>query len=239
MGSSNSKTKGEGRIMIRAVICDDEQAAIKIIRYFVENTNLPIEIVGTAENGRDALNLIKDTKPDIAFMDINMPFLDGFEVIEQIENTKVIVITAYDSFAYAQKALRMGVSDIILKPIDKEQMIEAIERTIGWKFTDNETLNRALEYLHTHYMKNISVEDIANAAYCSTSYISRLFKKHLQMSILDYLHKVRIKEAIYCLKTRQMGIQETAEYVGYQNLNNFYKYFKQETGETPAGYVQK
>lgn len=225
--------------MIRAVICDDEKAAIKIIKYFVENTNLPIEIVGTAENGRDALNLIKDTKPDLTFMDINMPFLDGFEVIDQIENTKVIVITAYDSFAYAQKALRMGVSDIILKPIDKEQMIEAIERTIGWKFTDNETLNHALEYLHSNYMHNISVEDIANAAYCSTSYISRLFKKHLQMSILDYLHKVRIKEAIYCLKVKQMGIQETAEHVGYQNLNNFYKYFKQETGETPAGYVQK
>ena len=93
--------------MIRAVICDDEKAAIKIIKYFVENTNLPIEIVGTAENGRDALNLIKDTKPDLAFMDINMPFLDGFEVIDQIENTKVIVITAYDSFAYAQKALRI------------------------------------------------------------------------------------------------------------------------------------
>lgn len=65
--------------MIRAVICDDEKAALNIIRYFIESANLPIEIVGMAENGRDALKLIRDLKPELAFMDIRMPYMDGFE----------------------------------------------------------------------------------------------------------------------------------------------------------------
>lgn len=108
--------------MIRTVICDDEKAALHIIQYFIENENLPIQIVGMAENGREALELIKREKPDLAFLDIHMPYLNGFEVIQQIEGVKVIIITAYDSFAYAQRALRMNVCDIISKPIELDQL---------------------------------------------------------------------------------------------------------------------
>lgn len=59
--------------MIRAVICDDEKAALNIIRHFIENENLPIEIVGTAEDGNQALELISREKPNLVFMDIQMP----------------------------------------------------------------------------------------------------------------------------------------------------------------------
>ena len=139
--------------MVRAVICDDEQAAYGIIRYFIESENLPIEIVGTAENGKTALDLIEREKPELAFMDIHMPYMDGFEVIQKIQNTKIIVMTAYGSFQYAQKALRLGVSDIISKPIELEQLQQAITRAIGWNFTSNETVNSMLTYIHTHYME--------------------------------------------------------------------------------------
>lgn len=225
--------------MIRAVICDDEKAALNIIRYFIESANLPIEIVGMAENGRDALKLIQELQPELAFMDIRMPYLDGFEVIQSVKDTKVIIITAYDSFAAAQKALRLGASDIISKPIDMVQLKEAIERAIGWKFTESEAVNCALEYIYTHYEQNITIEELAQASYCSQSHISRLFKKCMDISVLSYIHKVRIDRAIEYIKEEKLGIQEIAEKVGYQNLNNFYKYFKQQTGETPAAFMQE
>ena len=83
--------------MIRAVICDDERATCNIIRHFTEAEKLPLQIVGTAENGRDALELIRREKPDLVFMDIHMPYMNGFEIIQQIQACRIIIITAYDS----------------------------------------------------------------------------------------------------------------------------------------------
>lgn len=224
--------------MIRAVICDDEKAAGNIIRYFIEEEKLPIEIVGMAVNGREALSLIRREKPDLAFMDIKMPYLTGFEVISQAPETKFIVITAYDSFSYAQKALRLGACDIISKPIELEQLREAVNRAVGWNFTSNDTVNKMLWYIHNNYTQNITLEDLMDVTYCSKSHISRLFKKYMDVSLLQYIHALRIEKAVLYLKEGDMGIQEISEKVGYQNLNNFYKYFKQLKGETPAAFIQ-
>lgn len=225
--------------MVRAVICDDEQAAYGIIRYFIESENLPIEIVGTAENGKTALDLIEREKPELAFMDIHMPYMDGFEVIQKIQNTKIIVMTAYGSFQYAQKALRLGVSDIISKPIELEQLQQAITRAIGWNFTSNETVNSMLTYIHTHYMEKIELEDLAKNTFCSESHLARIFKKHMNMTIVSYINKLRVQKAAQYLKEERLSIQGAAEKVGYQNMNNFYKNFKLYMHETPAGYLQK
>ena len=69
--------------MIRAVICDDEDAALKIITYSIENQGIPIEIVGTASDGKEALALIKKENPNMVFLDIEMPGMNGFDVVEK------------------------------------------------------------------------------------------------------------------------------------------------------------
>ena len=70
--------------MIRAVICDDEDAALKIITYSIENQGIPIEIVGTASDGKEALALIKKENPNLVFLDIEMPGMNGFDVVEKL-----------------------------------------------------------------------------------------------------------------------------------------------------------
>lgn len=225
--------------MIRAVICDDEKAAMNIISYFIEKEHLPIRLVGTAEDGREALELIQREKPDLIFMDIQMPYMDGFEVIQKVQSGKVIIVTAYGSFEYAQRALRMDVSDIIAKPIELDQLRAAIARAVGWNFTENSTVNQILAYIHQHYKEKIELEDLAGETFCGESHIARLFKKYMGITILSYIHKVRIEKAMLLLENENLNIQETAELCGYPNLNNFYKYFKQFTGMTPAAYVQK
>ena len=225
--------------MIRAVICDDEKAALNIIRHFLDAQKLPIEIIGTAENGRDAWSRIKREKPDLVFMDIHMPYMNGFEIIQKMEDSKVIIITAYDSFEYAQKALRLGASDIISKPIEFGQLRQAIARAVGWKFTGNEIVNTILEYIYEHYAEKIELETLAGITFCSESHIARVFKKHTGMTIVSYVHKVRIEKSVQILEDGQMSVKEAAEAVGYQNLNNFYKYFKLYVGEPPASYVRK
>lgn len=225
--------------MIRAVICDDEKAALNIIRHFIEAEKLPIQIVGTAENGRDAWNLIQCEKPDLAFMDIHMPYMNGFEIIQKMKDTKVIIITAYDSFEYAQKALRLGASDILSKPIDMEQLKQAVIRAIGWNFTGNEVVDTILAYLYGHYAEKIELETLAQLTYCTESHIARVFKKHTGTTIISYVHKIRIEKSIQMMEEQNLSVKEAALAAGYQNLNHFYKYFNQYTGMTPAAYMKQ
>ncbi|MCD8249640.1 MAG: response regulator [Lachnospiraceae bacterium] len=225
--------------MIRAVICDDEKAARNIIRHYIEVKKLPIIIAGTAENGKDAWNLIQSEKPDLVFMDIQMPYMDGFEVISRIRDCKVIIITAYDSFEYAQRALRLGASDILAKPIDFEQLGQAITRAIGWNFTGNETTDTILAYLYGHYNEQIGLATLADLTYSTPSHIARVFKKHTGKTIISYVHKIRIEKSIQLMKEERLSVKEAAEMVGYQNLNHFYKYFSQYTGMTPAAYMKQ
>lgn len=225
--------------MIRAVICDDEKAALNIIRHFIEAEKLPIKIIGTAENGRDAWNLIKCEKPDLVFMDIHMPYMNGFEIIQKMRDSKVIIITAYDSFEYAQRALRLGASDIISKPIEFEQLKQAVIRAVGWEFTSNEVVNTILAYIYENYNEKIELETLANLTYCSESHIARVFKKHIGMTIISYIHKVRIEKSVQMLEEEKLSVKEAAEEVGYQNLNNFYKYFNLHMGATPAFYIKQ
>ncbi len=226
--------------MIRAVICDDEIAVLQIITYCIKNQGLPIDIVGTASNGKEALVLIEREKPHLVFLDIEMPGLNGFEVIERlkINNIKVIIITAYSTFTYAQRALRLGVSDIIAKPVDMDSLRQAVQRAIGWDFTTNETLNKALFYIHTHYSEKIELEMLAEISCCTPSHLAHLFRKQLDTSAVAYLHKVRIHEAADRLR-KGGDVKDIAYEVGYCSLNNFYKYFKMYMGETPAEFKKQ
>lgn len=225
--------------MIKAVICDDEKVALNIIRHFIEAKKLPIEIAGTAENGRDAWNLIQCVKTDLVFMDIHMPYMNGFEIISKMKESKVIIITAYDSFEYAQRALRLGASDILSKPIEFEQLEQAIVRAVGWNFTGNEAVDTILAYIYEHYKEQIELDTLAELTFCTPSHIARLFKKYMGMTIISYVHKIRIEKSICLMQEKRMAIKEAAEAVGYQNLNHFYKYFHIQMGVTPAVYLKQ
>lgn len=224
--------------MIRAVICDDEKAACNIIRHFLDMEKLPIQIVGTAENGRDAWELICRERPELVFMDIHMPYMNGFEIIQKIRDSKVIIITAYDSFEYAQKALRLGASDILAKPIEFGQLKQAVVRAVGWNFTGNELVDTLLVHIHEHVDQKMELSALAELVYCSESHMARVFKKHMGMTIISYVHKIRIEKSVRMLD-ENCSVKETAEAVGYQNLNHFYKYFNQYMGMAPAAYIRR
>lgn len=224
--------------MIRAIVCDDEKAAHTLLSYFESMKVYPLEIVGHAYNGVEALDMIRKEKPNLVFMDINMPYMDGFEVIEQLKECKVIVITAYDSFSYAQRALRLEASDILAKPIDLEQLHAAIERAMGQKYTGNQWLDAVISYIYEHYTEQLELQELATIACVSDSHLAREFKKATGRTIISFIHKVRIEKSIYLMTTEKCTIKEAMERIGYQNMNQFYKYFTKETGQTPAAFLK-
>jgi Response regulator containing CheY-like receiver domain and AraC-type DNA-binding domain len=226
--------------MINAIIADDERATAAMIEYFLKASNAPIEIIGIATDGEEAVRLIKTQKPDLAFLDVQMPLLDGFDVMKHVGNeVNFIIITAYDSFRNAQQALRFGAKDILHKPIDSEQLLQAIMRAIGWEFTSNAIVNDLLEFLHKNYAEKISLDLLSEQFHVTISHMARTFKKHTGKSIGSYLNEVRIREAKKMLASPAKSVQEIALLTGYVSVNNFYKYFKAETNMTPAAYRLK
>lgn len=111
--------------MKRAIIIDDEHLARKIVREYAKDTN--IEIIGECSDGFEAIKLIQQENPDLLFLDIQMPKINGFELLELLPNPpQIIFSTAYDE--YALKAFEVNAVDYLLKPYSKARFMEAIER---------------------------------------------------------------------------------------------------------------
>ncbi|MDI9217033.1 MULTISPECIES: response regulator [Clostridium] len=110
--------------MIKVLIADDEPRIRRGIKSIITWKEEEVELVGEAEDGEEALQLAIEKKPDILLLDICMPFLNGIQLIEELNkvlcNPVVIIISGHDEFNYAQAALRLRAFDYILKPIDRE-----------------------------------------------------------------------------------------------------------------------
>jgi len=117
--------------MIKLVIVEDEDLLREGLVHYVDWTSLGYEVVGEAANGKDGLDIVRMTKPDIVITDIRMPIMDGITMTEllkeQDENIVVVIISGYDDFGYARRALKLGVSEYIMKPIDIELLKKTME----------------------------------------------------------------------------------------------------------------
>ncbi|MDS0524230.1 response regulator [Clostridium sp. SHJSY1] len=121
--------------MWRLVIADDENKIRKGIKKLLEWHEFNIDIVGEAEDGEIALKVVKEKAPDIVLLDINMPFLNGLNLLEKLSSINfkgiVIIISGYDDFSYAQKALQFNVFDYVLKPVNRKNLEEIIVKAVN------------------------------------------------------------------------------------------------------------
>jgi len=111
---------------IRTLIVDDEAPARALLREYLA-AHADLEVAGECSNGFEAVKAIADSKPDLVFLDVQMPKLDGFEVLELIDDAPAVVFaTAYDEFAL--KAFEVHAVDYLLKPYGRERLAEALAR---------------------------------------------------------------------------------------------------------------
>lgn len=117
--------------MYRMVVADDEYIVVEGIKAIIARLNLQCEVVGFAYNGIDALEVIREKKPDIVITDIRMPGLDGLSLIELCKDflpeTYYVVISGYTEFEYARRAITLGVVDYIDKPVTMQKIAELLE----------------------------------------------------------------------------------------------------------------
>jgi two-component system response regulator YesN len=122
-------------MMVRALLVDDEVLERAALAKILKRMGLPLEVVGEARNGLEALELAGRCQPDLVFMDIKMPGPSGLETTKRLKevcpDVKVIIITAYGEFDYAQEALKLGASDYILKPYLPGDLAPVVERVVA------------------------------------------------------------------------------------------------------------
>lgn len=135
--------------MIKLLIADDEQIVLDSLKFIIERYCHEVEIVGFARSGREAIEKVDLYNPDIVFMDIKMPGINGIDAIKNIKEDHsdiiFIIITAYDYFKYAKDAIDLDVLDYLLKPINKNKVIETINKAINIIKSNKENIQKKLE----------------------------------------------------------------------------------------------
>jgi two-component system, LytTR family, response regulator len=143
------------------LIIDDEKLARELLREFLESSP-QIEIIGECSKGKEAVEQINKLKPDLIFLDVQMPGMNGFDVLDEIEHEPyVIFTTAYDQ--YAIKAFERNAVDYVLKPLDQERFKLAVDRALKRKKTETGDIEGLLDSLRvvnprTSYDSHIFVQ---------------------------------------------------------------------------------
>lgn len=121
-------------LLFRVLVVDDEPLERQAIILIVTTSRLEAEIAGEAQNGSEAISLARELKPDIVFIDIKMPGIDGLSAAREIKrfqpDVDIIVFTAYDDPALVQEAQQIGVAEYLLKPVHPEEVVTTLERLI-------------------------------------------------------------------------------------------------------------
>lgn len=129
------------------IIVDDEKLARDLLREYLENYP-DIEVIGEADQGTDAVEKIDKLKPDLVFLDVQMPGMTGFDVLEDIEHEPyVIFVTAYDQ--YAIKAFEKNAVDYLLKPLDEERFRNAVNRAMKRKTLEHSSIEDLLSSMRS------------------------------------------------------------------------------------------
>ncbi len=234
--------------MKRILIVEDEEMIRKGIILTVDWNALGCTVVGEAANGEEGLAAASRLQPDLIITDLKMPRMDGIEMLQKLReqgcDTAVIILTAYDSFQYAQSALRLGAVDYLLKPFHDGDLENAILRLRSKNKAETKVLEgkspyvrEASAYIHKHYQNpEICVGSIARELGISEGHLSHLFKRETGETVLGYLTKCRIQAAMDELADCRVKVYEVAEKVGYRDIAYFSSTFKRLTGKSPSEY---
>ena len=158
----------------RVLLIDDNQLALESMEKTIPWAEHDLELVGCASNGIQGCQMIRSLHPDILISDIQMPEMDGLTMLEQMKNelanSRVIFITAYDKIEYAARAIRLSAFDFLMKPVKNEDLIQSLDRAVQSMDRENskiekqakeQTILRRARFLSA--LTAGSMEDIAHA----------------------------------------------------------------------------
>lgn len=248
----------------RILIVDDEPNTRKGLAKMLEVWSAGRYQILQAENGQEAREIIEKDKIHLLITDIRMPEITGLMLVESLKNAGkdlvVIIISSYSEFKYAQEAIQLGVKNYLLKPLNRQKLIEAVEQAL----VDEERIERngviekvidehlfhievkndqtrlpikeACQYINAHLNEPLSLRDVSQSVHLNSSYFSFLFKEQMNVTFSEYVTRKRLQAAKKLLMCTDLQIADISAAVGYKTDKYFIKLFKEHEGLTPSKY---
>ena len=235
---------------LRVLLVDDEIMIREGFKHLFDWEAHDCQVVGEAADGMEAMNQIDALQPDIVITDINIPIMNGLKVIQcsRMKHPEIafVIVSGYDDFSYCREALRLKITDYILKPVNYEEFgacidnlkIALFRQQLPQEETQGEErpIMAITRYLQEHLSEDISLSVLAEEFHLSAQYISQLFKSEIGVNFLAYLTNIRMERAKKLLLSTALPIGEISEQLGFGDYRVFTKVFKKSEGVTPSQY---
>lgn len=162
--------------MLRVLLVDDEYLVTDFLKMMIDKETVDVEVVGVARSGREAIEQALNTSPDVVFMDIRMPGINGIEAIKEIRRQRprieFVIITAYEYFDYAKEAVKLNVAEYLLKPLIKDRVLQVLsdladklskkDEQLRREMMLKEKIERIMPHIETQFIHSMLLGDIGN-----------------------------------------------------------------------------
>ena len=246
--------------MNRILLAEDEKWVRVALRKTIEKTGLPFEVAHEATNGLEASDWLKQHTVDMVMTDIRMPIMDGLALLEHIRGSGIasdlVVVSGHDDFQCAQRAVRLGAFDYMLKPVETCMMKECLQRWLDVRRNrseegkaassagpiDDRTMSPVeivTRRIASRPEANMTLSEAASLVHLNPSYLCKLFKQQTGVNFTDYVITTRMQEAARLLEKTALRVTEIADRLGYADLAYFSNTFKKTIGVTPSDYRKR
>lgn len=243
------------------MIVEDELLEQQFLKEIITEEMQTTDNIITCTSGIQSIQLTQDYCPDIIFMDILLPELNGIEALQQIKkmqpNSSVVILSGCPDFSYAQKAIHLNVQEYLLKPIRPTEIRQAFHRILNnhfkseitfspntkklgsMKFKDPahvDIIEKSLQYIHKNFKKKLSLKDVSTYVYMNPQYFSRIFKKNVGICCIDYINNLKINYACNLLNTTDESICNISFACGFSDQSYFNRVFINQINITPMEF---
>ena len=228
------------------LVVDDDPETLEMHARIVQARS-PTHRVFKAHNGLEALAILQRERVDLMLLDLMMPEMDGFAVLEAMRerpatrDIPVVVVTGQTLTEAEMARLNLGVTRVLSKGIfSLEETLAHLDAALARKRELSSEAQRlvrqAMAYMHAHYAEPLSRQEIAEHVGLSDDYLTSCFRKELGLTPVAYLNRYRVQQARHLLKNTHKSITEIALDVGFSGSSYFNRVFRRETGVTPEAY---
>ncbi|WP_036718848.1 response regulator transcription factor [Paenibacillus harenae] len=245
--------------MYKVFLVEDEAIIRNGLRQLVEEVIGGYRVIGEAENGRAALEALKCAMPDLLITDIRMNEMNGIEMIKRIRDgypdLYILIVSGFADFEYARQAMKYGISDYLLKPIDRIELAQVLDnfrrkrkhpgtvQGLGAEEEDvrhgRQLIRKVKELVLERLDQEISLQYMADQVHLNHQYLSVLFKSETGRTFTDYVTHSRMNKAKQLLKDTNLKIYEVAKLSGYLSSKHFMAVFKDVVGRTPSQFREQ
>ncbi|MCL5289786.1 MAG: response regulator [Bacillota bacterium] len=244
------------------LIVEDELLELEFLKSIVIEELSPADKILTCQSGIQAVKLAKRYRPDIIVMDLLIPEMDGLQALQEIRKflpqASIMILSAYSDFSYAQTAIRLRVQEYLLKPVKpsvfKKMFQELLAGTalchihvddefdegeLGPRTNQIDIIEKSLKYIHENYKQKLTLQMVSSYVFLNPQYFSRIFKKQVGVTYIDYINKLKIDHACKLLETTNYPAYRISSECGFTDPSYFNRVFVQQMNMTPKAYRRK